>query len=360
MKNINKFISTNKNKFAQPPGSLLNLNITDNTKIIDMISYNAGNFKIDLNKNNFKEIKKFLYENKSSVNWIKITGNKNIDLLQEIGTEFNLHPLVLENINSDNIRPKIEFFNDHIFIILKIISWDDVLNEIKEEQISIIMFKSTVLTIQNNENKIFTPIIKRIEDANARIRTLGADYLVFSIIDLIIDNIFHVIELLGEEIDKLDESIMSDPDSTNINMIHKFKRELIFIRKTTWPYREILSWLYKEETNLILKNTIPYFRDIYEHTIQIIDINESLRDLLSGISDSYLSNISNQMNQVMKVLTVISTLFIPPTFIAGIYGMNFINIPELRMHFGYFIILGIMLIIMISMLVFFKTKKWLE
>jgi magnesium transporter len=246
-----------------------------------------------------------------------------------------------------------------MYIVLKMFSYKDKSNEILIEQVSLILGPNFVLSFQEDVGDVFDPIRERIRNGKGKIRKMGADYLVYALLDAIVDNYFIILEKIGEQIEFIEERLVINPASETLNTIHKLKREMLFLRKSVWPLREVISSMERGESSLIKGTTKIYLRDVYDHNIQIIDTIETLRDMLSGMLDIYLTSISNRLNAVMKVLTIIATIFMPLTFLAGIYGMNFKYMPELEWKWGYPLILLIMFSIGISMLFYFKRKKWL-
>jgi len=232
-------------------------------------------------------------------------------------------------------------------------------NEMKVEQVSLILGKNYVISFQEREGDVFNSIRERIRNNIGRIRKAGADYLIYALIDAIVDNYFIVLEGLGEKIENLEDRMISRPKPANLRVIHKLRRDLIFLRKSVWPLREVISILQRGESSLILESTNVYLRDVYDHTIQVMDTVETLRDIISGMLDIYLSSASNRMNEIMKMLTIIATIFIPLTFITGIYGMNFRYMPEIKWVWSYPIVLLEMLIIGIVIFIYFKRKKWM-
>jgi len=301
----------------------------------------------------------FPFTDKPTVTWININGLHQLDIIEKIGEHFNVHPLVLEDIVNTGQRPKIEDFVDYIFVTLKMLRYSDEEKETKAEQVSLILGSNFVISFQENEGDVFDPIRQRIEADKGRIRKMGADYLAYALMDAIVDNYFTILEKLGDRIEDFEEELVVNPKPETLQAIHHLKREMIFLRKSVWPLREVINRLERWESSLINKSTAIYFRDVYDHTIQVIDSVETFRDMLSGMLDIYLSSISNRMNEVMKVLTIIATIFIPLTFIAGVYGMNFRFMPELEMPIGYPVILLVMLFIGILMFAYFRKKKWL-
>jgi len=345
-----------KNKIGVPPGTLLYTGDLQEYFEINIIDYDNNNF------NNFcpKNIEEcFIFKDSPTVTWINITGLHRTDIIEQIGKHYNLHPLVLEDILNIRQRPKIEYFDDYIFIVLKMLSYNEVLKEIDAEQVSIILGSNFVFTFQERKGDLFDTIRNRLRNNIGIIRKSSSDYLLYSLIDVIVDNYFLILEKIGVRIEDIEDKILLNPSPEVIRTIHNLKNSLIELRKTVWPLREILSNLYKGESELIKDKTSVYFRDVYDHTIQIIDTIETLRDIVSGLLDVYLSSISNRMNEIMKVLTIIATIFIPLTFIAGVYGMNFKFMPELEWKMGYPMVLLVMFLSAIGMLIYFKRKKWL-
>jgi magnesium transporter len=271
-----------------------------------------------------------------------------------------LHPLVLEDILTTDQRPKMEDYDEYLYIVLRMLYYnDDHDDEVTTEQMSLILGMNFVLSFQERESDIFTPIIERMRNGKGRLRRMGADYLAYALMDSIVDHYFVILEKLGEKIEYLEDQLVVQATPATLQQIHGLKREMIFLRKSVWPLREVVGRMERGGSPLIRESTLVYLRDIYDHTIQVMDTIETFRDILSGMLDIYLSSISNRMNAVMKVLTVIATIFMPLTFIAGVYGMNFKYMPELEWHWGYPAIWGLMVTIALFMLYFFKKKKWL-
>lgn len=291
------------------------------------------------------------------ITWIAIDGLQNTKLLEELGNIFGLHPLVLEDILNTDQRPKMEDYGDYIYIVLRDFNGRDDGNLISE-QISIILGKNFVLSFREKESAIFKSVQERLVSNKGRIRKSGADYLVHAMIDNIVDNYFIVLEKLEEKIEFLEDDLVKRTTPVTLQLIHELKRELILLRKALWPLREAISALERSDSPLIGESTGIYFKDIFDHVIAIIDSVETFRDMLSGMLDIYLSSVSNRLNQVMKVLTIIATIFMPLTFLAGVYGMNFKFMPELEWRWGYFGVLGVMLIVALYMIHYFKKKKW--
>jgi len=352
-----KLVKKKSKKMGLPPGTLVHIGEKRIEKVkINIIDYDEKH----LQEKEAKSIKEcFPYKDKPTVTWINIDGVHEIKVIEEIGKNFNLHPLILEDIVDTDQRPKIKDFGNYIFIILKMLYYDKKDNEMKIEQVSLVLGKNYVISFQEREGDVFNSIRERIRNNIGRIRKAGADYLVYALVDAMIDNYFIVLERLGEEIENLEDRVISRPKPASLRVIHKLKRDLIFLRKSVWPLREVISILERGESPLILESTNIYLRDVYGHTIQVMDTIDTLRDMTSGMLDIYLSSVSNRMNEIMKMLTIVATIFIPLTFITGIYGMNFQNMPEIKWFWGYPIVLSIMLAIGIGMLIYFKRKKWM-
>jgi len=299
------------------------------------------------------------YQEKPTKTWINIDGIHQANIIEQIGHSFQIHPLTLEDIMNTSQRPKIDYFPGYIFIALKMFYWDETEQEIAIEHISLILTDHTVLSFQEREGDVFNSVRERIKKKTGRIRKSGADYLVYSLLDSIVDQYFLILEKLGDKTELLEDALINQPSPENLRVIHQGKRNLIFLRNAVWPLREVINKLEKDESKLIQKNTKLFLRDVYDHTIQIIETVEALRDMVAGLLDIYLSSVSNKMNEVMKVLTIIATIFIPLTFLAGIYGMNFHYMPELSWKWAYPVTLLVMFLIGLGMYFFFKKKKWL-
>jgi len=298
------------------------------------------------------------YVNKRTVTWINVTGLHATELLARFGDVLGLHPLVLEDILHTGQRPKLEDHDDYIFCVLQMLYRRGQAGEIVSEQVSMVLGRGYLLTFQEMEGDVFDMLRDRLREGKGRIRKMGCDYLGYALLDAIVDNYFVVLEDLGEKTEALQEDVAERPEPDTLQGLHRLRRELIFMRKNLWPLRELVSQLERIESPLIQRELTPYLRDVYEHTIQVIDSVESLRDVLSGTLDLYMTMLSNRTNDVMKVLTVIATIFIPLTFIAGIYGMNFQFMPELKWRFGYAGVWAAMLAVAAGMVVYFRRKKW--
>ena len=293
------------------------------------------------------------------VSWINITGLHEVETLAQFGDTFGLHPLVLEDILNTDQRPKLEDYGEYLYIVIKRLGNGAPANEISTEQISLILGRNLVISFLESDSGVFNVVKDRILNNRGRIRRLGADYLAYTLMDAVVDNYFAIFEKLGERIEILQETIISRPTPASLQTLHALKRELLFLRKSVWPLREVVSGLQRGDSTLIHKDTWFYLRDVYDHTIHVIDTIETYRDMLASMMDIYLSSLSIRLNEVMKVLTIIATIFMPLTFIVGLYGMNFQHMPELSWRWGYPLVLLVMAGVTAGMLVFFRRKKWI-
>jgi len=291
--------------------------------------------------------------------WINVDGVHDAEKIQRIGDVYGLHPLAVEDIAHTGQRPKVEDYETHLFAVLRMLQWNDQEERIEDEQVSLVLGKSWVLSFQEKTGDVFGPVRERLTANRGRIRKAGADYLTYALMDAVVDHYFTILEVLGDRIEDLGEDLARSPSQEHLASIRHLKRELLFMRKSVWPLREVLGSLQRDESPLIADSTRPYFRDLYDHTIQVIDTVETFRDMVAGLMDIYLSSISNRMNEVMKVLTIIATIFIPLSFIAGVYGMNFTFMPETEWRYGYFGVLGLMFAVFVGMLLYFRKKRWL-
>ncbi|MGC9512911.1 MAG: magnesium/cobalt transporter CorA [Fidelibacterota bacterium] len=344
-------------KTALPPGTLV---FTGEQKMkqveIHLIDYDSDS----IHEKELKDIEKaFPFKDLPTVTWVNVNGLHDITLIEKLGKHYTIHPLILEDILSVNQRPKMEESGKILFIVLKMLRYQEATESVESEQVSLILGKNFLFTFQEKPGDVFEPVRDRLRQHKGRIRTLGPDYLAYALIDAIVDNYFLVLEKMGDRIEALEERLVQNPTDDILHILHRLKREMIYLRKSVWPLRELLNGLERSESSLIQQSTGVYLRDVYDHTIQIIDTIESYRDIISGMLDTYLSSVSNKMNEVMKVLTIIATIFIPLTFIAGIYGMNFEYMPELGWKWSYPLVWLLMVGVGILMVVYFRKKKWL-
>lgn len=302
----------------------------------------------------------FSFKAKPTVTWINIDCLRQVDILDKLGACYGFHPLVLEDILTDQ-RPKVEDYDDYIFIVLKMIYYDEQMEEgtVEADQISLILGPNYVVSFKEKAGDVFKPLRERLRTGKGRIRKMGADYLAYSMMDAIVDNYFVVMEKLGERFEEVEDAVVANPTPEILPMIYNVKRDMLFLRKSVWPLREAISRLQRTDSPMVSEATKIYLRDVYDHTIQVIENIETLRDMSASLLDTYLSSLSNRLNEVIKVLTIISTIFIPLTFMTGLYGMNFQFMPELESPWGYPAILTLMLMVVAVMLAYFRRKRWI-
>ena len=295
----------------------------------------------------------------TSNSWINLDGIHNVELIEQFGQHFELHPLVLEDIAHTGQRPKMEDYDACLYIVLKMLQYNEQKQAVESEQVSMILGPHYLITFQERQGDVFEIVRQRIRTGKGRIRKMGCDYLAYSLIDAIVDNYFHILETFSERIERLEDVLLNEPTDVVLGQIHSLKRELTLLRKSVWPLRELVAGLDRLESGLIKKGTKVFIRDLYDHTIQIIDTIESFREVVSGMMDLYMSAVSNRMNAVMKVLTIIATVFMPLGFVAGVFGMNF-DMPELKWQWAYPVGFWVVIVaIMVTMIIYFKRKKWL-
>jgi len=299
------------------------------------------------------------FRDKPTVTWLNIEGVHDAAVLEQLGECFGLHRLVIEDIMSTDQRPKTEDFGEYLYIVLRMLSPVPG-NGVVSEQISLILGRNFVLSFQDGiEGDVFNPIRERIRAGKGRLRKLGADHLAYALLDAIVDNYFVALEQFGEKVDRAEDRLIEDPTESTARAIYGLKRELLLLHKAVWPVRELVGALARHDSDLISQAAVPYFRDVYDHIVQVIDTVEIFREILSEMIGIYLSSISNKLNAVMKVLTIIATIFMPLTFIAGVYGMNFKHMPELEWRYGYFFIWLVMISIGVGMYFYFRRRKWM-
>jgi len=305
----------------------------------------------------------FVFKEKPTVTWINIDGLRQVDILEKLGACYGIHPLVLEDILSDQ-RPKIEDYDDYIFIVLKMLYYNEEGDEelgdskIDFDQVSMILGPNFIMSFKEKEVDVFNPLRDRLRTAKGRTRKQGPDYLAYSMIDAIVDHYFVIMEKLGDRFEDLEDAVVAHPEPGILPTIYNLKRDMLFLRKSVWPLREAISKMQRTDSPLVSEATKIYLRDVYDHTIQVIENIETFRDMSASLLETYLSSLSNKLNEVIKVLTIISTIFIPLTFLAGLYGMNFRYMPELESPLGYPAVLILMMMVVAIMMVYFKRKGW--
>lgn len=351
------FLKKRSRKSGLPPGSLIHIGerLREKAKI-SVIKYDEETFEVkdDVKPTSLGELKTF-----KGISWIDVEGLHDIPILEEIGRSFGLHPLVLEDIVNTDQRPKMEEYDDYIYIVLKMLCYDETKHEVVADQVSIVFSENFVITLQEGELDVFDSIRRRLRDPHGRTKIMSTDFLAYSIIDAIVDNYFFIMEKFGEGMEKLEDELVEKPTNATLSKIHKLKRDILFLRKAIWPIRELVGLFERSKSKLVSAGLGMYLRDVHDHAIYLVDTMETFRDMLSGMLDIYLSSVNNRMNEIIKVLTIIATLFMPLTFVAGIYGMNFEYMPELKMRHGYPMVLGLMAAIALVMFTYFRKKRWL-
>lgn len=352
-----KIIKARARKAGLPPGIL----IAPSERKTDKIQVTVFDFNAEkLVEHQNASLQKCLQALQSSaVTWINICGIDDIQTIELIGRRFGLHPLLLEDIMSSGQRSKLDDYKDTLYIVVKMLTYNEEKQQVDDEQVSLVLGNNFLISFLESKNNIFSPIYDRLRPQNSRIRQKGADYLCYTLIDCLVDNYFLILEKVDGKMERLEEELIKLPTPKTLQKIQRTKREITLLRKSVWPMREVISNFRRIETPLIQDSTKLYIHDVYDHTIQAIDAIESFRDIAAGMLDIYLSNISQRMNEIMKVLTVITTIFVPLTFIASIYGMNFDNIPELHWQYGYYWVLSIMALVTLGMLFYFRRKDWI-
>jgi len=344
-------------KAGLPPGTLVHIGEKRPEPVrITYMDYDEQRFQ---EKQGVAVEECFPFKDTATTTWINIDGIDEIPIIEKIGKAYDLHPLVLEDIATAGQRPKFDTYEKHAYIVLNMLSYNSTSRVVESEQMSVVLGASFVISFQERVGDVFEPIRDRIRQAKGIVRKMGADYLAYRLIDAIVDSYFGILEKIGERIEDLEDELIDSATEETLRKIHSLKREMMFLRRSIWPLRELVNGMLRDESSLIGDQTRLYLRDVYDHTIQVIDTIESFRDMAAGMLEIYLSSVSNRMNAVMKVLTIIATIFIPLSFISGVYGMNFPNMPEIGWQYGYPAVLLLMLAITTVMLVYFRRKKWL-
>lgn len=346
------------NKAGQPPGTLVYTGAAKQPTELEVISYSPEDLK-ELTTDQLSACQALL-DLPDRTTWVQVIGLSNTATVEALGKQYQLHPLTIEDILNVEQRPKVEEFEDYTFVTLKVLQWHEDQQNFSSEQLSLVFGKDFLLSFQERRSNLFKPILERLHgNANQRMRQQGSDYLAYRLLDSSIDQYFVVLERLGDRIERVESRIINTPTQKNARLLYKTKREVLFLRRLVWPMREAVSHLLQDEGKFIKPFTRVYLRDLYDHTVQAIDTIETFREMTSSILDMYLSSISNRMNEIIKVLTIISTLFIPITFISSFYGMNFQYMPELHMRYAYPAVIGFMGVISALMLGYFRRKKWI-
>jgi len=353
--------NTRKKKVSQktglPPGSMVFIGDKhEEAPELTIIDYDASKFEVNT-KATLQDA--LMRKETNPVSWINIDQLHDVELMEKLGSHYEIHPLLMEDILNTDLRPKVEDEDDYVMLSLKMLQYEEQTDNLTTDQVSLILGKNYVISFREKPDNIFEPIINRLSSSKGSIRSRGADYLFYALTDVIVDNYFTIIENIGNQLEKLEDRIFNHPGEDALQEIHRIKGDLLQLRKITYPIRESMRKLENDDIELIEDKTRKYFTDIYEHIVQIIETIESYREVVSGLKDLYLSSISYRMNKVMQVLTIIATIFIPLTFLVGVYGMNFENMPELHWKYAYFVLWGIMISIVVILFWYFKKKKWI-
>jgi magnesium transporter len=345
-------------KLGMPPGSLVHVGeVHTPVTRMTVIDYSKENV-VEKEIQSIDEILE--YKDSDTVTWVIIEGLADVDVVERIGEMFGIHQLVLEDLLNTYQRPKFEEYDDYLHIVIKSLLATDDNFTVEYEQISLLILENFVFAFKEKTDGLFHPIIKRIKISRSRLRSLRADYLTYVILDTVVDQYFKLIDSLDETVTSIEDAlIVSEPTRESLNTIQKLKREIINIRRHVSPIRELMAGILRSDSALIEEKTQIYFRDVADHAIRVLELIESYREVLSGLLDIYISSVSNKMNEVMKVLTVFASIFIPLTFLAGIYGMNFEYMPELKWKWAYPVLWIGFIAIPVVLIIYFKKKKWL-
>lgn len=355
-KRMARFVTKHKNEIGLSPDALLFRGKKKIDKVLlRLIDFDASN----LEESTIEKIDEALkYKDKHTVTWLNIDGLHNLDLMKEIADKFKLEHLILSDVLNTQARPKVQEYDNCIFLSIKMLQHNEGTNLISVENLSLIITKSVLISFQERKGDVFEPVRDRIRKQKKRIRNSGTDYLTFALLDIVIDNYIYIISLLGEKIETLEENLLLDPKKDVIDHINTYKRELNFLRKNIKPAKEMVLYLSKLESELIDENTSIHIKELQDNINHASESSDSYRDILSDQLNIYHTTISSKLNDIMKFLTIFSVIFIPLTFIAGIYGTNFDVVPELHYEYSYFIMWGIMLTVAAGMLIYFRKRKW--
>jgi magnesium transporter len=354
---IGRMVSHRQKPPGTVPGTLVHTGVRKaESVLIRLIEYSPDS----IDEGQYEDIEACLdIAQAQTMSWVNIDGLHEEGVIESVGTRFGIHRLVLEDILSTSQRSKAEDYGGHLFVILKMLSFDQDTDSIISEQVSLVIGEAFVFSFQEQRGDVFEPVRERLRQGKGRIRSRGSDYLAYALIDTVVDSYFHILEAVGDRIEELEEQVLATPTVELLEKIHHLRREMLILRRAVWPLRETLGQLYREDMPLITSETEVFLRDVHDHAVQVIDTVESLREVLSGAMDMYMSGVSNRMNEVMKVLTIIATIFIPLSFFAGLYGMNFQYMPELGLRWAYPALLIFMGVTAGGMLWAFRRKGWL-
>ena len=350
-----KLVQKRSKKTGLPPGTLVHIGERKSEHVtVTVFRYSTTSCK----ELHVEQVDQLSSPADESVIWINVGGVHKVEMVETLGKQFSLHPLLLEDVTNTDQRPKLDDYEAYIFLVMKMLSLTNR-KDIAVEQVSFVLGKNYVISFQENGTDVFQPVRERLRGGKGRLRQSGADYLLYALVDAIVDQYFAVLELSGEQIEAVQQAVVDDPKPETLNEIHALKRQLLFVRRAVWPLRDVMTNLSRSDCPFLQHPTKVFFRDVYDHVVQIVDTIEILREMVSASLDIYLSSVSYRLNAIMRVLTVITTIFMPLSFIASIYGMNFEYMPELRSPWGYPLVLGVMAAVGMGMLVLFRNKRWL-
>ncbi|WP_193075095.1 magnesium/cobalt transporter CorA [Pseudomonas sp. FME51] len=343
-------------KVGAPPGTLVHIGKhKPDSAAIRLIGYTPD----ELSESVIEDLDSYARETDAErILWLNVDGVSDAVIVEKLGALFELHPLVMEDILNTDQRPKVEDYQGYLYIVLRMLQSDQGRQQIHSEQLSLVLGPNFVLSFQERPGDVFEGVRERLR-AGRRIRFMRTDYLAYALLDAVVDHYFEMLEYIGEQVEALEDQLIDAPGPDTLARIHHYKREMLLLRKSIWPLREVLSRLSRDEGTLISEETRLYLRDVYDHAIHVMDSIDTIRELLVSMLDLYLSSISKRMNEIMKVLTIFATLFMPLTFIVGVYGMNFDVMPELRWRWGYPAVMALMLVIVVGLLVFFRRRRWI-
>lgn len=352
-----RFFKKKEASIGKAPGSLIFIGTQKiDSSRIRVIDYDPANLQ-EIELQSIKDGVPF--KDTQTVTWINVDGVHDTEVIKNIGENFGLHPLVMEDIVNTGHRPKMEEYDDYLFFVIKMLRFDREKEMVIGEQLSMVLGKTFLLTFQEQSGDVFDPVRERIRKGRSRIRGTGIDYLAYALLDTIIDNYIQIIERMGEQIEDIEEEILDNPSQELLQRINLYKREMNYIRKSVRPAREFILQLNNLDTDLIYEKTFPFLKDLLDHATQAVEVIDTYREMLTDHLTIYHTGVANKLNEIMKVLTIFSAVFIPLTFIAGIYGTNFEYLPELHFHYAYFIFWAVLIIVALVMLKFFKRRGWL-
>jgi len=350
-----KLVQKRSKKAGLSPGTLIHIG-EQRTEAVEITLFNYSGAQCD--ERTVTDPNDLRLPADETVTWVNVGGVHKLDVLEAFGKQLGLHPLLLEDLANTDQRPKLDDYETYVFLVMKMLTRTDR-GDTLVEQVSFVVGRNYVLSFQENGTDVFRPVRDRLRSGKGRLRQQGADYLLHELVDAVVDEYFAVLEALGEKIESLQERVVANPNPDTLKDIHALKRQLLFVRRAVWPLREAINSLSRSDNPFLRDTTKVFFRDVYDHVIQIVDTIETLREMVSASLDIYLSSVSYRLNAVMRVLTVITTIFMPLSFIASIYGMNFEHMPELKWPWGYPLILGVMGLVATGMLIGFRQRKWL-